>query len=166
MDAAGSGRTGQDLDEGELERIRQRILREAEENFKLEIRKLRGEVIEQLVELLQLHFGGLVMAWQRCQLLDKEIAVVLWSMGGLPGAGAQGGFGESLKSQELPAMPAPGVEGASLAFGDWLALASPQMSDIGAISRDWWIYVLQQVEEHYERWLVSGPVDRLRLRPG
>ena len=40
------------------------------------------------------------------------------------------------------------------------------MSDIGAISRDWWIYVLQQVEEHYERWLVSGPVDRLRLRPG
>ena len=44
MDAAGSGRTGQDLDEGELERIRQRILREAEENFKLEIRKLRGEV--------------------------------------------------------------------------------------------------------------------------
>ena len=61
-------------------------------------------------------------------------------------------------------MPAPGVEGASLAFGDWLALASPQMSDIGAVSRDWWIYVLQQVEEHYERWLVSGPVDR--LRPG
>ena len=44
MDAAGSGRTGQDLDEGELERIRQRVLREAEENFKLEIRKLRGEV--------------------------------------------------------------------------------------------------------------------------
>ena len=27
--------------------------------------------------------------------------------GGLHGVGAQGGFGESLKSQELPAMPAP-----------------------------------------------------------
>ena len=43
MDAAGGGRLGQDLDEGELEKIRQRVLREAEENFKLEIRKLRGE---------------------------------------------------------------------------------------------------------------------------
>ena len=64
-------------------------------------------------------------------------------------------------------MPAPGAEGASLAFGDWLALASPQMSDIGATSRDWWLFVLQQVEEHSMRdgWS-SGPVDRLRLRPG
>ncbi|CAL1128014.1 unnamed protein product [Cladocopium goreaui] len=43
MDAAGSGRSGLDLDEGELERIRQRVLREAEENFKMEIRKLKGE---------------------------------------------------------------------------------------------------------------------------
>ena len=89
MDAAGSGRTGQDLDEGELERIRQRILRD----FKLEIRKLRGEVGIDPMSYhsassggdqgapsaaqgdraasgpLQLHFGGLVMAWQRCQLL-------------------------------------------------------------------------------------------------
>jgi hypothetical protein len=39
------------------------------------------KVIEQLLELLQLHSGGLVMAWQRCQLLYKEVAVVLWSMG-------------------------------------------------------------------------------------
>ena len=63
-------------------------------------------------------------------------------------------------------MPAPGAEGASLAFGDWLALAGPQMSDIGATSRDWWLFVLQLAEAFYERWLVAGPVDRLRLRPG
>ena len=45
MDGAGSDRSGQDLDDGdgEMERIRQSVLREAEENFKMEIRKLRGE---------------------------------------------------------------------------------------------------------------------------
>ena len=83
--------------------------------------------------------------------------------GGLHGAGAQGGFGESLKSRSFQPLPAPGAEGASLAFGDSLALAGPQMSDIGATSRDWWLFVLQQAEAFYERWLVAGPVDRLRL---
>ena len=104
MDAAGSGRTGQDLDEGELERLRQRVLREAEENFKLEIRKLRGEVgtdsrsyhsassrgdqgapsaaqgDRAASGATTTPLRGIGMAWQRCQLLDKEIAVVLWSM--------------------------------------------------------------------------------------
>ena len=65
------------------------------------------------------------------------------------------GGGESLKMQELPPLPAPGVEGASLAFGDWLALAGPQMSDIGAVSRQWWFYILQQVGNFYEQWLME-----------
>jgi len=29
------------------------------------------------------------------------------------------------------------------AGSDWLALAGPQMSDIGATSRDWWLFVLR-----------------------
>ena len=40
------------------------------------------------------------------------------------------------------------------------------MSDIGAVSRDWWFYILQQVENCYERWLLAGPVARLRPHPG
>ena len=40
----GSGRLGQNLDEGELEKIGQRVLREAEVNFKLEIRKWHGNM--------------------------------------------------------------------------------------------------------------------------
>jgi hypothetical protein len=38
------------------------------------------KVIELLVRL-QLHSGGMVMVWTRCQLRYKEIAVALWPMG-------------------------------------------------------------------------------------
>ena len=140
MDAAGSGRTGQDLDEGELERIRQRILREAEENFKLEIRKLRGEVGTDSRSYHSASSGGdhKPLAAQGDRTAsgatitplrgighglaamstpvqgDRGGAVVngtpvagvpsppgLDQRGGLHGAGAQGGFGESLKSRSF-----------------------------------------------------------------
>eukprot|EP00435_Cladocopium_sp_Y103_P000144 s1479_g1.t1 len=76
------------------------------------------------------------------------------------------GFNESLKSHELPALPVPGSDGVSLAFGDWLALAGPQMGDIGVNSRVWWMHIRHHVEALYERWLIATPVERLCLRPG
>ena len=163
-----------------------RVLREAEENFKLEIRKLRGETGTDTRCYHSASSGGDRGAPQAAQG-DRAVQGVnatplranvgmaglstpgqgdrggaaaggtpglgghgiqtppgLDQRGGVFGAGVQVGGGESLKMQELPPLPAPGVEGASLAFGDWLALAGPQMSDIGAVSRQWWFYILQQ----------------------
>ena len=174
-------------------------MREAEENFKLEIRKLRGEtgtdtigviirpLLAVIVELLKLLKVTRAVQGVNATPLRANVGMAglsapgqgdrggaaggtpglgghgiqtppgLDQRGGVFGAGVQVGGGESLKMQELPPLPAPGVEGASLAFGDWLALAGPQMSDIGAVLRQWWFYILQQVENFYEQWLMAGP---------
>ena len=153
MDAAGSGRSGLDLDEGELERIRQRVLREAEENFKMEIRKLKGEGGTDSRSYHSASSGGDQGAPHAAQgdraglgsstTPSRGDRVGLASMAtpihggaavnGTPGqglqgvvsppgldqrgflqGGVQGGHGESLKSYELPPLPVPGSEGASL----------------------------------------------------
>ena len=148
MDAAGSGRSGQDLDEGELERIRQRVLREAEENFKMEIRKLRGEGGTDSRSYHSASSGGdqgapRVAQGDRADMgsgttPSRGDRVGLASVatpvqgggaasgilgpgahgvvsppgldqrGFLYGGGAPGGHGESLRSCDLPVLPAPG----------------------------------------------------------
>eukprot|EP00435_Cladocopium_sp_Y103_P057305 s319_g19.t1 len=208
MDAAGTSQV--DPDEAEMERIRRRILQEAEEAFKLEIRKLRGDGVG--TDSRSYHSassGGDQAGSQGAQGGRPGLGTAGTPGGGdrigmasmsTPAAGDRGGAGQgatpghgpagmatppgldgrlhggflggpqngiqdSLKSHELPPLPVPGADGASLAFGDWMALAGPQMGDIGLNSRDWWLYVRHQVELLYERWLVSTPVERLRLRP-
>eukprot|EP00435_Cladocopium_sp_Y103_P011570 s102_g3.t1 len=209
MDAAGTGQV--DPDEAEMERIRRRILLEAEEAFKMEIRKLRGDGVG--TDSRSYHSassGGDQACSQGAQGGRPGVGTAGTPGGGdrigmasmsTPAPGDRGGAGQgatpghgpagmatppgldgrlhgggflgapqngvqdSLKSHELPPLPVPGADGASLAFGDWMALAGPQMGDIGLNSRDWWLYVRHQVELLYERWLVSTPVERLRLRP-
>ena len=46
-----------------------------------------------------------------------------------------GAVNEVFRSLELPPLPSPGSDGASLAFGDWLTVAMPLMSDLSSSAR-------------------------------
>ena len=72
---------------------------------------------------------------------------------------------ESLRHLELPSLPQVGSEGAALQFGDWLTMATPLMSGLGASSQNWWERSLMVAEDFYGRWLESTPLERLRLKP-
>ena len=52
-----------------------------------------------------------------------------------------------------------------LLAGDWLTLAGPVMKDLSPNSAEWWKQVLQASNDHYQRWLISTPVERLSRRP-
>jgi hypothetical protein len=82
----------------------------------------------------------------------------------LIGAGGQT-VSEPLRHLELPSLPQVGSEGAALQFGDWLTMATPLMSDLGASSKNWWAGLLMVAEDFYGRWLESTPLERLRLKP-
>lgn len=70
--------------------------------------------------------------------------------------------GESLRQLTLPALPKPGAEGASVAFGDWLTVVEPTMKDLAT---GWWTTTLKAATESYDQWLVAAPLQRLRLKP-
>eukprot|EP00435_Cladocopium_sp_Y103_P055529 s2061_g18.t1 len=135
MNAVDNSRLG--ISEDELERLKQKVMREAEENLKLEIRKLRGES------------GADSRSYHSASSGEPGMVVHNMDKGERPG----GPTGPSV------------VKGHLWPFGDWLAFAGPQMSDIGVVAREWWIFVVHQVEVLYAKWLVASPVERLRLRP-
>ena len=62
-------------------------------------------------------------------------------------------------------LPAPGGEGASLQFGDWLTVVYPLMSDVSGSASEWWGSMAQAVENHYAQWLTACPLEKLRMRP-
>ena len=49
-------------------------------------------------------------------------------------------------------------------LGDWLTMAHPLMSDLGAPSKNWWERSLMAAEDLYGRWLESTPLECLRLK--
>ncbi|CAK9061145.1 unnamed protein product [Durusdinium trenchii] len=76
----------------------------------------------------------------------------------------QGTVNEVFRSLELPPLPSPGSDGASLAFGDWLTVAMPLMSDLSSSARGWWQANIMEAEALYETWLKLKPLERLRLK--
>ena len=62
---------------------------------------------------------------------------------------------EALRNLELPALPVAGGEMASLHFGDWVTVVTPLMSDIAGSARMWWAKVLEQAERAYAKWLTA-----------
>ena len=76
----------------------------------------------------------------------------------------QGAVNEVFRSLELPPLPSPGSDGASLAFGDWLTVAMPLMSDLSSSARGWWRANIMEAEALYETWLKLKPLERLRLK--
>ncbi|CAE7210813.1 unnamed protein product [Symbiodinium sp. CCMP2592] len=55
---------------------------------------------------------------------------------------------------------------AALQFQDWLEVTSAAMSDVSDQSAAWWREVVRTVDEAYQKWLASTPLERLGVQPG
>ena len=75
------------------------------------------------------------------------------------------GTTESIRQCDLPALPQPGTEGSALGFGDWMTIVSPVMSDLSSTAKTWWEESTLAAQSLYEKWLVSTPLEKLRLKP-
>ena len=73
---------------------------------------------------------------------------------------------EAVRALELPKLPTPGGEGASIQFGDWMTVVHPLMSDLSGSAGEWWSLTVKTVEHHYQQWLVATPLEKLRMKPG
>ena len=147
----------------EVEAVRERVLREAEERFAKEIRKISGGGDSASFESVTSAGGERGPVYDKPNRVDAGLEVPP----GLMGAKAKGepqtnplAVPETVRSLELPALPHPAVEGSALQFGDWLVLA-----DLSATSQQWCENSLAAARRLYEQWLVATPLDRLRLRP-
>ena len=82
--------------------------------------------------------------------------------GGTAAAQVGESFAESLRVLELPRLS---ENTTALSLGDWLAVIDPIMSDLSSTSGVWWQLIVGAAQDGYRQWILSGPLDRLRLRP-
>ena len=66
---------------------------------------------------------------------------------------------EALRNLELPKLPAPGSQDASLQFGDWMTIVYPIMRDVAGSAKEWWTQTVSTVEYHYVQWLSAAPLE-------
>ena len=52
-----------------------------------------------------------------------------------------------------------------LIAGDWLTVIGPSLRDLSAQASQWWSEALSTAQDYYAKWLASGPVDRLLMKP-
>ena len=169
--------------EMDIEKIKAKCMRDAEEAFSKELRRL-GVVVEGGSE--SYHTAS---SRTEASLGEGQRGAVPGGSGGVPRGVDDGGrrdpdpppglnhakinfdvaggptVCESLRHLELPSLPHIRSEGAALQFGDWLTMATPLMSGLGASSKNWWIRSLMVAEDFYGRWLESTPLERLRHKP-
>ena len=139
--------------------IRQRVMREAEEAFAREVRRLQGPTEEtQSYQSASSGAGvgvGIGQTMGVPQPMGGGRNRPPRGMGGMPSpppgiavpAQAGSALTEALRTLELPKLPAPGGEGASLQFGDWLTVVYPLMSDVSGSASEWWGSMAQAVGE-------------------
>ena len=165
----------QDAQGHELDQLRQRILREAEETFAREARRLRegstgdvgsyhtatsGAVSGPGAQPQQYSPGGQpaqrpAQPGASPQLGSQPNAQASPLLGQGPrvdvpvGMTQPYGF-ESLRTHDLPALPPAGPDSA-LMFGDWLTVVSPIMSDISPAARLWWSGIVREVGFLYDQ---------------
>ena len=121
-----------------VEEIRKRAMWEAEEAFAKEVRRLQGQTEE--TQSYQSASSG---AGQGQAVVGQAIGASQPLGGPPPGIdpGFQGrnqaglvqpgpSLTEALRALELPKLPTPGGEGASIQFGDWMTVVHPLMSDL------------------------------------
>ncbi|CAL1162674.1 unnamed protein product [Cladocopium goreaui] len=163
-----------------VEEIRKRVMREAEEAFAKEVRRLQGQTEE--TQSYQSASSG---AGQGQAVVGQALGTSqpLGGVGGMPSPppGIDPGFQgrnqaglaqpgpsltEALRALELPKLPTPGSEGASIQFGDWMTVVHPLMSDLSGSAGEWWSLTVKTVEHHYQQWLVATPLEKLRMKPG
>ena len=157
--------------EMEVEAVRQRCLREAEEAFQREVMKLAG-MDGGSTSYYSVESGGVdppkpPVAPPPPPLPPAPPAAPIPPPGLGEDATARGvsSLTEALRNLELPALPSPGVEGAALQFGDWMTVIFPLMCDISSSAKGWWLIITEEVERLYVRWLKSTPLEKLRLKP-
>jgi hypothetical protein len=148
-----------------VEEIRQRVMREAEEAFAREVKRLQGPTEEtQSYQSASSGAGvgaGIGQTMGVPQPMGGGRNSPPRGMGGMPSpppgiavpAQAGSALTEALRTLELPKLPAPGGEGASLQFGDWLTVVYPLMSDVSGSASEWWGPMAQAVENHYSHLL-------------
>ena len=174
----------------EVEAIREKVLKEAETLFAREIKKITGGGESSSFESVP--SAGREQGQPRVDALRSGVGLeahghpLPQDQGGpqvhgldCPPGLHRGGIGqgpstrseqtggavnEVFRSLELPSLPLPGSDGASLAFGDWLTVAMPLMSDLSASARGWWRANVIEAEALYETWLKLKPLELLRLK--
>ena len=62
---------------------------------------------------------------------------------------------ESLRTMELPKLQG---DSTGLQFGDWLSVIDSMMGDLSYSSGDWWELIRTAVDQCYQIWLVSNPI--------
>ena len=176
MPAAASGSPVRD----DVEALRTRILKEAEENFDREVKRLLAakepadttsyktassgpqtgvdsETYAGPERPPGLHHGDLGGKDRGPDLSSKVVRV--------GGAATPAAMAEALRNLELPPLPSPNSEGASILFGDWLTMSFLLMADISNSAKAWWEESLTIAQDHYARWLTMSPLERLRAKP-
>ena len=65
----------------------------------------------------------------------------------------------------LPPLPAVRSETASVDLLDWMELIEAPMSDLSDGSAGWWKQVRSKAALAYDKWVTSGPIERLSVTP-
>ena len=152
---------------GHVERLRERILREAEETFAREVKKMTDagdsasftSVPSAKAEGPQEPVGDPTKLGGAPDT-PPGLAPVHDLRGhgsGLNGAAnvtkpldsVTAALPEAMRNLELPQLPSPSTENAALLFGDWLTVITPLMGDLSTSSREFWDWVQREVEVKY-----------------
>ena len=159
--------------EEDLEALRLRVMRDAEEIFEREVARLQAARTRDDVSYRTASEGGVVGGLGPPPLHGE---------GNRPQPppppppppprglddnkpSAPSHLSEALRNLELPSLPPPGGDLAALTFGDWVTVIGPLMADIAGSAQEWWKDVLQRAESTYTEWLVATPLEKLRLKP-
>ena len=65
----------------------------------------------------------------------------------------------------LPSLPPVRPSTSSVDLLDWLELIESPMSDLSDGSATWWRQVRSTASSAYDKWVVSGPIERLGITP-
>ena len=177
----------------QVERLRERCLKEAEAKFQEEVRKLGPQSSNSSFQSAVEAPGGKVQGERVQPGVDatgnvKTTAPIVnvgpngvgvgsvaypWPYpAGLPRLPPSSTNGMWMPTEESLGnnarsveLPALGLDATALTFGDWLTTLEPIVSEISQGANQWWQMTLKSVEQAYEAWLVADPLQRLRLGP-
>ena len=165
----------------EIEVLRLRILKDAQEQFEKEVRRLTGgRDSGDSVSFKTASSGnpepgprgapecppGLGQpAEPSREPPDDRVLSTPHKVMRIGDSATQASLTEALRNLELPALPLPHTDGASIVFGDWLTMVFPLMADISCSAKSWWQESLMAAQECYARWLTLSPLERLRAKP-
>ncbi|CAE7484241.1 GIP [Symbiodinium sp. CCMP2456] len=65
----------------------------------------------------------------------------------------------------LPMLPMPNGNESAVALQDWIEVIDGPLRDVSDSSSWWWDAVKKRAQESYQRWVASGPYERLALKP-